>query len=395
MNSSPTTISADIGSPRGAQRRGPRVGVGVLAGCLCLSLSACKTEDRGAEPAARSPSDSSLGVIDPDRPVPESFNVVSSIEPWSFMGEPGQIIRTPSYRIFTTEQSPAIVRRLPRFLESCLDHYRTALADGGSEPLPLPSLKLDTFVMASRPQWERLTKQFMGEQAGLYLRIPRGGYASGGRAVLFDVGTGDTLTIAAHEGWHQYTQRAFKQSMPVWLEEGIATYMEGHGWTGELGDTVVFRPWANVERFDQLRKAHSEGRLMPLGDLLNSTPADLLGGGHAHGGVASDAALIFYAQVWALTHFLHEGENGRYRDDLYRLVRDAAEGNLYTNVIDARGEAAAVNAARTRKGSAVFETYFDASLAEAASQYKDFMDQIAAPGSRGPIVAGESPIKAP
>ncbi len=365
----------------------------LLACAIACLLGACGSRTP-AEPAARAPADSSLAVMDPDRPVLAPFNVVRSVEPWSFMGEPGQIIRTPSYRIYTTEQSPAIVRRLPRFLESCLDHYRTALIDieeGDAEPLPLPSLKLDTFVMASRPQWERLTKQLMGEQATTYLRIPRGGYASGGRAVLFDVGAGDTLTIAAHEGWHQYTQRAFHQSLPVWLEEGVATYMEGHGWTGQLGDTVVFRPWANVERFDQLRKAVGDNRVMPLPTLLDSTPADLLGAGAAGGG-GGDGALTFYAQVWALTHFLHEGENGRYRAGLYQLVRDAAEGRLYARVAQSRGNAAAVNAAASRRGTAVFETYFNADLAEAAAQYQRFVEQVAAPGSRGPIVAGESPI---
>ena len=63
--------------------------------------------------------------------------------------------------------------------------------------LPPPNDRLDTFVMASRPQWELLTRQLLGERAGIYLKIPRGGHAWAGRSVLYNIGAQGTMAIAA------------------------------------------------------------------------------------------------------------------------------------------------------------------------------------------------------
>src|SRR5690606_28941593 len=129
----------------------------------------------------------------------------------------------------------------------------------------------------------------------------------------------DTLAIAAHEGWHQYTQQTFKHQLPVWLEEGIATYMEGFRRNDD--GVLVFTPAANRERQETLRRAVRRGHLIPLNDLLTRTPQSFLGS-------SKETLLVYYAQVWALTNFLAEGENGRYRAALAEVLTDAAEGRL-------------------------------------------------------------------
>jgi hypothetical protein len=240
----------------------------------------------------------------------------------------------------------------------------------------------------------------MGAQAELYLRIPRGGFAAAGRAIYFDIGAHDTLAIAAHEGWHQYVQRTFHDPLPVWLDEGIATYMEGHRWaagTDSSGPTAVFLPWSNTERFDQLRAAAARGDLFSLQDLLTRTPQDLIDSPVPRGGRGSttDPALTYYAQLWALTHFLHEGEGGRYARPLATLLADAAEpGHRFRSVIAAvLGASAARSALASRRGPAAFLAYFNSDLTAAADQYARFVDQLVQPGSRGPIVEGRSPFQ--
>jgi hypothetical protein len=73
----------------------------------------------------------------------------------------------------------------------------------------------------------------MGSDAEVYLKIQRGGFAASGRAILYDIGPRDTFAIAAHEGWHQYTQKSFRAPLTVSFEEGLATYMEGFRWSDD------------------------------------------------------------------------------------------------------------------------------------------------------------------
>lgn len=331
------------------------------------------TERRGVPDSAAAP------ALTPPSADPES------VEPWTFNSKPGQMMTTEHYRVFTTEARDSLVTRLPLFMETALFHYRVALT-GDSAPLPPPPIKLDTFILKSRPDWELLARQLLGDEAEPYLKIRRGGFAYAGRALLFDLGTYDTLAVTAHEGWHQYTQRTFDSSLPIWLEEGIATFMEGHRWAGR-GSRPSFMPWANHERFDQLRRASARGRLLPLADLLSAAPQELISAG------SSEPGLDYYAQVWALTHFLNEGENARYRPALRQAVSDAATGRL-PRVVAQRLSARAAGPMALRRGPSVFAAYFNADLAEASAQYDSFVKTIVATGSRQMISAGQSPITA-
>jgi hypothetical protein len=277
-------------------------------------------------------------------------------------------------------------------METALSHYRASFAG-----LPPPPGKLDTFVMATRGQWETLTRQLMGANAETYLRIQRGGYASGGRGVFYDIGVADTLSIAGHEGWHQYTQRTFAEQLPIWLEEGIATTMEGYRWDGL---TPVFTPWSNTERFDQLRAAAAKDTLMPLLDIFDASPQELLTpaslGDVGPGGTpprrGAEAALTYYAQIWVLVHFLREGEGGKYRASLMQAAGDAAAGRMGRGIAQKLGERPARSAILTRKGPAVALTYFNDNLDELAQEYARFLEVVVRPGSRGPVVEGRSPF---
>jgi hypothetical protein len=292
---------------------------------------------------------------------------VLSREAWSFDGHAGSMIRTPSYRLYTTETDPDLLLQMPVFLEAALARYRAAVT-----PLPEPPLKLDTFLMGTREQWATLTRQVMGPQAPGYLLIQRGGFSSGGRALLWSIGPHDTLSIAAHEGWHQYTQRTFRGALPVWAEEGLATYMEGF-----LPDPAgplrpVFSGWANVERFDQLRAAAQRGSLLSLEDLLAADPQTLIE-------QSTDTTLTYYAQVWALAHFLLESDNARMRRGLELMVDDAALGRLR------RDRAAG-------PPRELWSLYWPEGLDRASLEYGAFVERVVSHGSRDHIIAGRSPL---
>ncbi len=317
----------------------------------------------------------------PDRPI----DVVVSAERWRFDDADGWVVTTPSFRVYTTGRPNMTTDRLPAFLEYALARYTTDLA-----PLPRPERKLETYMMQSRHEWERLTRRTMGKNADTYLRIVRGGYAAGGRGIYFNIGPRDSLLIAAHEGWHQYTQSAFAEPLPVWLEEGIAVYMEGFRWDPASPHRPVFLPWSNPERFDALREAAVEKRLLTLDQLVATTP-------HKQIAAGGDDILAYYAQLWALVLFLEEGEGGAHAGDLSRLLSDAAHGRLRRGLSARLGEDAARAVVRRRSGPEVLLTYFadpsdPAAVRDLAQAYDEFVRRAVRSGARHEIVAGRSPM---
>ncbi len=344
--------------------------IGSLA-LACAAVGACSgPSGRSPTTAARVAELNRAGEVAAMSARADTRNGVISAEAWSFEGVPGQKLTTPSFEVFTTVQSSRLLERLPAFLEHALNHYTRALA-----PLPEPSGRLETYVVATRRQWTRVTRRLMGADAGVYLRITRGGFAAKSRGVYYDIGSDETLAVAAHEGWHQYTQSTFADPLPVWLEEGVATWMEGYRWEGPKRSLPVFTPWENAERYRMLRRVAIEGDAMRLDQLLSVRPQDEIA-------TSNDRALRYYAQIWALTHFLNEGEGGRYRPALQRILTDAASGDLYDTVRSRLGERAAREARARRIGPAVLAAYLpDVTATDLNRQYQSFVRRVAHPSA--------------
>lgn len=343
----------------------------IAAWTLLTALAGCASSNTSREPA--------LGVSSGDSSV-NTASITSSTtsreitpdmivrQPWTFGENPGLLIQTPHYRIHTTLTDERVLERLPVFCESALSHYTSALVD-----LPMPSVPLETYLFRSRSQWQLKTQQILPEQADMFANLGRGGFTTKGIAVLYYIDwygrTRDTFAIAAHEGWHQYTQETFKHQLPIWLEEGIATYMEGY----RANEGVyVFNPRANRERNEALRGAIRSGYVIPLGELLSKTPQGFLDS-------SKNSLLRYYAQVWALTLFLAEGEDGRYRAALGELLTDAAEGRFASRMMSSQALAGARkrgSLAQIRLGPAVLHEYFNPDMEEFERQYIAYMNTL-------------------
>jgi len=293
-------------------------------------------------------------------------------EDWVFASYPGQIITTPHYRIHTTVDYPHITDALPSFLEFALTQYRRALAD-----LPAPPRRMETYLFADRRQWSGKTRQMLPDQSATFQHLGRGGFTTRGTAILYYIDYNrrgrDTLAIAAHEGWHQYTQSTFRTPLPIWLEEGIATYMEG---CRIVNGNLTFRPWQNWERRRTLGEAIRDDRLIPLAELLNARPQAYLGSGQ-------DQLLTYYAQVWALTRFLADGAKGRYRAPLGSVLTDAAKGSLIRHVRRSPDVSAAVSrhgGSPAGMGSLVILAYFNNDLSAFENEYLAYARTLAQGG---------------
>ena len=307
------------------------------------------------------------------------------IEEWKFGEKPGECIDVGTHRIHSTLRDPMIRDRIQIFLPTALDHYRSAII-----PLPAPDGPIEVYLFGTRSDWIAYTRERLPQEASMYERLGRGGYTIEGDAVLYDIGRWDTFTIAAHEGWHAYTQRVFRHPLPVWLEEGIACYMEGVRGNPN-GAPPTFVPWRNFERFGELRDVVARERFVSLADLIQGTPHDYLRDGR-------NTLLGYYAQTWALVHFLMEGEGGRYRAGLERLLGDAVEGRI-SSTIAASSRAGSRNERRMaigrQVGPAVLREYFNEDLAAISAEYEAFVNALVRRGNGERIWRGESPVLSP
>lgn len=348
------------------------MGILTLSGCDGPSATTRPTSaaqpDRTSQPAAIATQPGGDAPASPSVN-PARGSLVQTIQQWTFISPRGRLITTPNYRLFTTLPDGFILQRLPRFAETALAHYSTAFG-----PLPRPTQPMETYFLATRQQWARMTQHLMGKQAELFLRIQRGGYASNAKGVFFEIGRSDSFSLMAHEGWHQYVQATFKEPLPIWLDEGLATTMEGFQWGNAGADEPIFVPELNRERLEMLRTAVSRKKLLSLPDLLNTSPQQQL--------VKSDeGTLIYYAQVWALALYLQRGDNGRHSQQLSALLQDAARGDLGRMVAASFDQRGAMLALQGRRGPLVYQTYFDKDLAVADKSYQQFIRQLATPGA--------------
>lgn len=341
---------------------GATIAAVLLAGCAAESPRRANRDEHGS---------TALGSVDSPTPSSRSGLPLITDEAWVYDGRAGRAITTPHYRVFLTQTEPAFLGRLPVFLEAALQHYRV-VATGAAVPLPADidgDRRLNTMVFRTRAEWERWTRQTLGDAAGPFLSIRRGGYAWAGTAVLFDIGAADTMAIAAHEGWHQFTQRTFTQPLPAWLEESIATLCEGQRWIGGGGELVRFDPADNPIRREQLTRIVASGRLRSVERLVLEVPANLAA-------EQSDAAVDYYAQVWALGLMLRE------QTALSACVHDAASGRLGERIVAVLGRPRAAALVDRARGLAVLEAYFvpEASgLDQLESAYRRFVGQLISP----------------
>jgi hypothetical protein len=270
---------------------------------------------------------------------------------WSFANEEGLQFVTPHWNIRTTIQIPHIVDTLPDFYNDLLEHYTTAFG-----VLPYPKEQIDVFLFATESEWRRKLQEMLGDEAQEWYSLGRGGLTVDGTGVLYHLDKRGrsrvTLRIAAHEGWHQYAESVFQKCLPTWLDEGIGTWMEGLRIRG--GETR-FIPASNWDRLSTLRKLVSSDLLDPLTDLLHADPSTLLASGRT-------TLLGYYAQLWALTSFIVEFDDGKYLPALQVILQEALQGTL-----------------REPRGGWLFA--FTDDPVEFEREYKDWVVQYARPGS--------------
>ena len=234
---------------------------------------------------------------------------------WQSPFGPGEEIRSTNYRIFVTTRNAALRQNLPGFMEAAYSHY----VELTGLPRANGPQRLDLYVLADRQQWAHLTTHHFGEQQSkVYLQLEAGGYMSDGVCVLWDIRVVPTLSVASHEGLHQFFHHRLKDRIPMWAEEGLCSNAEGFEL---LGNAVRFTPADNPSRFITLRNTLGNGHWTPLEKLLPMDAGDAIS---RH----PSKAIGYYAQVWSLILFIRS--TPAYREGFQQMLRDAQDGKLVT-----------------------------------------------------------------
>ncbi|MHC4230286.1 MAG: hypothetical protein ACYSW0_22870, partial [Planctomycetota bacterium] len=257
-------------------------------GIICLV--GCRSGNiRTAEISAGRPQNSAETL---DYLLGRNLPSLESVEVWTNKYGSGLKLTTAHYEIFTTLPKPAMLARIPGFVESVYRAYNSQLPE-----LIETQANLTVYLFASRRQWEDFTRDFAGEQAETFCSIKAGAYYHNGACVAYDIGAERTFAVIGHEGWHQFTDRHFRFRLPSWLDEGVAMLFE----TGQAQDGAFYLdPAKNAYRLNALAKTLTGGRMIPLKELIASNPGDALAMDR------TDAVMTFYSQSYALVRFLQE-----------------------------------------------------------------------------------------
>ncbi len=282
-----------------------------------------------------------------------------TVESWSYEGSPAYRLTTAHYTIYTTIRDPDYSDRIAQVLEAGFDQYRQFLPN--AQPSPQ---RMNCYVFDTRSQWVDFTRRNTGVIANIYLQINRGGYTLRDWFVAYDIGQIQTYSVAAHEGWHQFAYRNFVGRLPPFLEEGIACMFEDVRFKSNL---PMFNLSVNPMRAKALRTAIDSHRLIPLEELITL---------HAGQIVGRTGATIetFYAENWAFAKFLWEGENGKYRPALLRLIADTAAGISFDRNGAMRLGPAEWNPAAV---APLLGRYLNMTMPEISEHYRVYIKQIA------------------
>jgi hypothetical protein len=239
----------------------------------------------------------------------------SSVEAWSFRGEPARRIKSPHYVIYTTIDDADIDALLPQVMEGALAQYKKVAPGTTHSNDPM-----ECYIFERRVEWEAFTRANTGNDASIYLQIRRGGYTVRDRFVAYYIGRYPTASVSAHEGWHQYVSRHFIGRLPPFLEEGLACMFEGIAWKNE--NLPRWNLSINQVRVQALRKAVETNQLWPLARVVAMHAGEVV----EERGEKVDA---FYAQAWCFAKFLYESENGRFRPNLQKWLAETANGTVF------------------------------------------------------------------
>jgi len=181
------------------------------------------------------------------------------------------------------DQSPATLRDIDLQIEQ-FRQVVGGLIKNAERPLSVPTV---VFVVGSRKSLQSLLPLYKGKPASL------AGYFSQGQDTNHIVMTLERFDESAAVAFHEYTHLLLRnavQSLPLWLNEGLAEYYSTYRLIERGKAAVIGR--ALPEHVLLLRQSY-----LPIAQLIDVDPSSPM---YNEG----ERRSIFYAESWALAHYL-------------------------------------------------------------------------------------------
>jgi hypothetical protein len=273
-------------------------------------------------------------------------------------GGSGVQLLTEHYDLRVTSSDALLRSYLGPFMEASFKAYTKTI-----RPNRQPSDQMVVYLFGTREEWAGFTRRAFPAQAEVYLHIHAGGYVDTPTAisVIHDLGRDRTLSLMAHEGFHQYVDRYLDRPLPAWLNEGLACQFEAFS----LRDAEPkFTPKANLLRRGSLREAlAAPNGLIPLSDLLRMNAGEAVI-------ETGQQVRSYYAQVWSLILFLQLGADGQYAKPFANLLAEAGTERMSAAIGAYR--AATPGSEHLSQGEIVFRHYISEDLTTCMNQYIEF-----------------------
>lgn len=132
----------------------------------------------------------------------------------------------------------------------------------------------------------------------------------------------ETFALFQHEGFHQFSAGRFRHRLPMFLEEGLATYFQD----GLLYHGKLHYGGKPTDRIENLHHLVRTDRALPLAELMALSPEQWHEYGRADPTLLSD----MYHQSWAIVHAILHG-TGSWRESLRDYLNRVAESEATLN----------------------------------------------------------------
>ena len=172
-------------------------------------------------------------------------------------------------------------------------HSRAFSADGAFKVV----------ILATVAQYREFGEAYFGGRA----EHTRGLFVPSAQRLLIrdEPASHQTYEVLFHEAFHQFAHR-YVRLMPVWLNEGLATYF---GTARPTKDGLVFdRPRSAY--FGVVKDGRAVGKLIPLDELILSSGSTFYGREPIEG-LSHDRTSLSYAQSYTLVAYILQDRPGR------------------------------------------------------------------------------------
>ena len=277
---------------------------------------------------------------------------------------------TSHYTIHTTATDRLILRRLPMLLESAYQSF--------NEFAPSENQAVGTiYYFRDRDQWLAFTKYLTGSQASTFEKIHSGAYCYQDICVAWQINRIADFSVLTHEAWHQYCGLNMSDTLPSWLAESSAVYLESFVWDT---DGLKFSPRHNLNRLWDLKRTMQAGVSFSISKLTQSDPGSILDSMSKMSEKQKGLVIAgYYARMYALSRFMFEYEYGIYRKGYTSIYNDAIAGKL---VLSPELRGAHENYSQTRLWSAragyeLFQSYIAEPTGIVEVQFQAYCSKLA------------------